>query len=82
MPQDRASSPCVATPAAADAAATAGPRRISVLLPLPLKGPYDYAVPDGLDVAPGDYVAAPLGGNIQVGVAWGEASGEVAAQRL
>ncbi len=32
-----------------------------VLLPLPLPEPFDYAVPDGLDVAAGDHVAVPLG---------------------
>lgn len=78
MPQDRASSPY----AVPDTAPAASPDRVAVLLPLPLKGPYDYAVPEGLAVAPGDYVAAPLGGNTYVGVVWGEASGEVAAERL
>ncbi|MCC7276051.1 MAG: primosomal protein N' [Alphaproteobacteria bacterium] len=74
MPQDRASSPC--------AAAVAPRRRVAVLLPLPLKGAYDYAVPEGMAVAPGDYVAAPLGGNHYVGVVWGEAAGDVGEARL
>jgi primosomal protein N' (replication factor Y) len=32
-----------------------------VLLCLPLPEPFDYAVPDGLELAPGDQVAVPLG---------------------
>ncbi|MGE0725641.1 MAG: primosomal protein N', partial [Alphaproteobacteria bacterium] len=55
---------------------------VAVLLPLPLRGAYDYAVPEGIDVAPGDYVVAPLGGHLYVGVAWGPASGEVDDSRL
>jgi primosomal protein N' (replication factor Y) len=33
----------------------------SVLLPLPLPEAFDYAVPEGWTVAPGDHVAVPLG---------------------
>ena len=29
-------------------------RRVGVLLPLPLSGAYDYGVPEGMAVAPGD----------------------------
>ena len=36
-------------------------RAVAVLLPLPLAGTYDYAVPDGLEVAPGDVVLVPKG---------------------
>ena len=32
-----------------------------VLLPLPLPEAFDYAVPEGLELAPGDHVAVPLG---------------------
>lgn len=45
-------------------------RRIKVLLPLPLAGAYDYAVPDGMDANPGDFVEVPLSGRKLVGVAW------------
>ncbi|BBK34153.1 primosomal protein N' [Allostella humosa] len=55
---------------------------MAVLLPLPLAGAYDYAVPDGLVVGPGDYVMVPLGGARHVGIVWGPATGEVAAARL
>ena len=33
----------------------------SILFPLPLPEPFDYAIPDGMDVEPGSYVRAPLG---------------------
>src|SRR6185437_15444790 len=57
-------------------------RRVSVLLPLPLAGAYDYSVPCELNVAPGDFVAVPLGRRQLVGVVWGEGSGDVADAKL
>ncbi|WP_404813500.1 primosomal protein N' [Indioceanicola profundi] len=50
----------------------AGPaRRVAVALPLPFPEPFDYRVPDGLDLAPGDYVEVPLGPRRVFGVVWG-----------
>ena len=46
------------------------PQRVSVLLPLPLTGVLDYAVPDGMKPVPGDIVLVPLGGRMQIGVVW------------
>ncbi len=46
------------------------PQRAAVMLPLPLAGAYDYAVPEGFAVAPGDFVQVPLGGRDLVGVVW------------
>jgi len=46
------------------------PARVRVLLPLPLAGAYDYAVPPTLAVAPGDFVAVPLGPREVIGVVW------------
>ena len=57
-------------------------RRVSVLLPLPLAGAYDYSVPHELNVAPGDFVAVPLGRRQLVGVVWGTGSGDVADAKL
>ena len=57
-------------------------RRVSVLLPLPLVGAYDYRVPHDLNVARGDFVAVPLGNRKLAGVLWGAARGDVAAQKL
>jgi primosomal protein N' (replication factor Y) len=57
-------------------------RRVSVLLPLPLKEPYDYRIPDDLTLAPGDIVEVPLGPRRATGVVWGEGAGAVAEARL
>ncbi|MBF0167982.1 MAG: primosomal protein N' [Alphaproteobacteria bacterium] len=57
-------------------------RRIQVLLPLPLAGAYDYAVPEGLDVRPGQYVRVPLGNRYLIGVAWEGQPGDVPETRL
>ena len=70
MPERRASS------------AESTEQHVSVLLPLPLAGAYDYRVPATISVAPGDFVTVPLGGRILAGVVWGTASGEVAATKL
>ena len=39
-----------------------------ILFPLPLPEPFDYAVPEGLPVEAGSYVAAPLGKYERLGV--------------
>jgi primosomal protein N' (replication factor Y) (superfamily II helicase) len=44
--------------------------RVQVLLPLPLAGAYDYAVAEGEEYRPGDFVAAPLGRRLLPGVVW------------
>ena len=46
------------------------PQRASVLFPMPLPEPFDYAVPDGVRVKPGDHVLAPLGKRSAPGVVW------------
>src|SRR5438270_1118787 len=43
-------------------------RIASVLLPLPLPEAFDYAEPEGMGLAVGDQVAAPLGPNLMRGV--------------
>jgi primosomal protein N' (replication factor Y) len=57
---------------------------VRVLLPLPLAGAYDYAVPEGWDTPPpGTLVAAPLAGRTLPGVVWpGEPEGAVAEEKL
>lgn len=54
----------------------------SVLVPYPVDKAYDYAVPGGIDVAPGDYVSVPLGKRTIPGVVWGAAQGGVPAGKL
>lgn len=56
--------------------------RVGVLLPLPLAGPYDYIVADDMTLAAGDYVAVSFGRRELVGVVWGDACGEVPADKL
>ena len=58
-------------------------KRVPVLLPYPLAGAFDYAVPEGMDVQPGDLVLVPLNRRAEVGVVWDAPSGEpVAASKL
>jgi primosomal protein N' (replication factor Y) (superfamily II helicase) len=55
---------------------------ISVLLPLPVAGPYDYKVPPDMILQPGDFVHAPLGSREMTGVVWGPAAGGVDEKKL
>ncbi len=48
--------------------------KASVLFPMPLPEPFDYAVPDGVTVQPGDHVLAPLGKRLVWGVVWDTAA--------
>jgi len=41
-----------------------------ILFPLPLPEPFDYLIPDGVEVELGSYVRAPLGPNERTGVVW------------
>jgi primosomal protein N' (replication factor Y) (superfamily II helicase) len=45
-------------------------RRVPVMLPYPLPGPFDYRVPPGMDPQPGDVVLVPLNRREEVGVVW------------
>ena len=56
--------------------ADAARKRVPVLLPYPLAGPFDYTVPDGMDVRPGDMVLVPLNRRAEVGVVWDAPSGD------
>jgi primosomal protein N' (replication factor Y) len=65
-----------------NADAKVGRKTVRVLLPLPLSDAYDYSVPEGTEVAPGNFVVVPLGKRETLGVVWGEGTGEVAAAKL
>jgi primosomal protein N' (replication factor Y) (superfamily II helicase) len=69
-------------PHASSGRSPSGHRRVGVLLPLPLTGPYDYAVPEDMELAPGDFVSVPLGARERIGVVWGEGAGGVAETKL
>ena len=51
-------------------------KRVPVLLPYPFAGPFDYAVPEGMEVAPGDLVLVPLNRRAEVGVVWDAGQGD------
>jgi len=56
--------------------------RVSVLLPLPLGGAYDYRLPEEVALAPGDFVVVPLGSREVIGVVWDSELGEIADAKL
>ena len=47
--------------------------RVPVLLPLPLAGAYDYAVPASMALRPGEFVSVPLNLPASTGTATGKA---------
>ncbi len=55
---------------------------VAVLLPLPLREPYDYRVAEGMALVAGDIVEVPLGPRRVVGVVWGKGRGGVDSGRL
>ncbi|AEP09003.1 primosomal protein N' [Micavibrio aeruginosavorus] len=57
-------------------------RRVLVLVPYPVDRAYTYAVPDGMDVSPGDYVTVPLGKREVPGVVWGTSDEDVPPKKL
>jgi len=56
--------------------------QVSVLTPYPVDKAYDYAVPEGMTLAVGDYVHVPLGGRVVTGVVWGAAEGHVNPEKI
>ena len=55
---------------------------VSVLIPLALPGPYDYAVPPHMAVVPGSIVRVSLGQREIFGVVWGDAEGGTPAHKI
>jgi primosomal protein N' (replication factor Y) len=57
--------------------------RVPVLLPFPFPGAFDYRVPPGMELAPGDIVQVPLNRREEIGVVWdGQADNSVGDNRL
>lgn len=54
----------------------------SVLVPYPVDKAYSYAVPDELDLKPGDYVTVPLGNREVPGVVWDDVPDNVPAGKV
>ncbi len=44
--------------------------RVPVLIPVALDQTYDYLLPEGLEVVPGDFVLVPFGAQTRLGVVW------------
>ncbi|MEO1985853.1 MAG: primosomal protein N' [Martelella sp.] len=59
-------------------------RSVPVMVPLPVAGPYSYAVPDGMTVIPGSVVQVPVGPRKVIGIVWdeGDETGAVDAKKL
>lgn len=57
-------------------------KTVAVLVPLPVARPYSYAVPDGMQLAPGAVVRVPLGPRQVVGVVTDDAADAVAPEKL
>ncbi|MBM3489868.1 MAG: primosomal protein N' [Alphaproteobacteria bacterium] len=53
--------------------------RVAVLLPYPLHGAFDYLVPAGMALMPGEHVAVPLAGRAVPGVVWDASPGAAPA---
>ena len=52
-----------------------------ILFPVNVPTAFDYAVPDGLGLARGDFVFAPIGRQMKLGVVWSLNSNEANAER-
>lgn len=59
-----------------------GGESVSVLLPLPLSGTYDYLLPAESTPNVGAFVRVPLGNRVAEGVVWGPATGDVDPAKL
>lgn len=58
-------------------------KRVQVLMPLPLPRAYDYAVPDEIDIALGNYVRVELGSRAVTGIVWSlESDPEQASKKI
>lgn len=57
-------------------------RKASVLVPYPVDKAYSYALPEGQDLQPGDYVVVPLGGREVPGVVWDDPADDVKPGKL
>ncbi len=49
---------------------------VDILIPVAVDTAYSYRVPPGLAVKPGDFVAAPLGTRVAIGVVWSARDGD------
>lgn len=57
-------------------------KQVEILLPKPFDHGFDYSVPEGIEVKPGDYVRVAFGRQSLIGVVWGVGKGDVAAEKV
>lgn len=50
---------------------------VPVLMPVALDQTYDYLVPPGLELAPGEFVIAPFGAQSRIGIVWDRPFGQL-----
>lgn len=62
-------------PVPAPQPAAAGGVRVPILLPVALDQTYDYLLPEGLEVQPGQFVLVPFGPQHRIGIAWDRPAG-------
>lgn len=55
---------------------------VQVLVPSPVDRAFDYAVPEGMELAPGDYVVVPMAGRKLTGVVWSVNPPEIAREKM
>ncbi len=55
---------------------------IEILLPLAFDHGFDYAVAEGMQVQPGDYVRVSFGRKETIGVVWGPGAGGIAPEKI
>ncbi len=73
-------------PVPAPLPAAASGTRVPILLPVALEQTYDYLLPEGMSVAPGQFVLVPFGPQHRIGIVWDRPAGldakPVEAKRL
>ena len=56
--------------------------QISVVLSIPIEGIYDYIVPSGTGLAPGDIVEVPFRSSCKLGIVWGQGNSKISKNKL
>jgi len=57
-------------------------KTVAVLVPVPARRPYSYAIPDGMHVVPGSVVRVPLGSRQVAGIVTDDAADEISPEKL
>jgi primosomal protein N' (replication factor Y) len=57
-------------------------KQAEILVPTATPRAFDYAVPEGMTLAPGDIVSVPLGKKQSLGVVWGEGKADIDPKKI